>query len=246
MLWRLAIVGFPFIVLLLIPGLMYGRSLISITRKIREEYKEAGSIAEQAISLVRTVYAFGSETKLIAKFSAALEGSMKLGVTVRKRRLIEVADDEDDSDVEITPPPTQATTLRKQSTCGTGQALKSKKPMIQSTLDGGIGSSSTATKRKTKTKSIHFTIRGGRKSSRLTQSNGKKNKKIQEEQLDSEGEFEEDEMEKEMENEKEGRQWSDVWPHFTKIRNSNGEEKAKCNYCKNDYAWSSHGHGTSG
>ncbi|CAF2026657.1 unnamed protein product [Brassica napus] len=98
MLWRLAIVGFPFIVLLLIPGLMYGRSLISITRKIRVEYKEAGSIAEQAISLVRTVYAFGSETKLIAKFSAALEGSMKLGVTVRKRRLIEVADDEDDSD----------------------------------------------------------------------------------------------------------------------------------------------------
>ncbi|RID59964.1 hypothetical protein BRARA_F03154 [Brassica rapa] len=80
MLWRLAIVGFPFIVLLLIPGLMYGRSLISITRKIREEYKEAGSIAEQAISLVRTVYAFGSETKLIAKFSAALEGSMKLGL----------------------------------------------------------------------------------------------------------------------------------------------------------------------
>ncbi|KAL0658191.1 hypothetical protein Bca4012_078776 [Brassica carinata] len=80
MLWRLAIVGFPFIVLLLIPGLMYGRSLISITRKIREEYKEAGSIAEQAISLMRTVYAFGSETKLIAKFSAALEGSMKLGL----------------------------------------------------------------------------------------------------------------------------------------------------------------------
>ncbi|CAN7079896.1 unnamed protein product [Brassica oleracea var. botrytis] len=80
MLWRLAIVGFPFIVLLLIPGLMYGRSLISITRKIREEYKEAGSIAEQAISLVRTVYAFDSETKLIAKFSAALEGSMKLGL----------------------------------------------------------------------------------------------------------------------------------------------------------------------
>ncbi|CAN6915358.1 unnamed protein product, partial [Brassica oleracea] len=76
--------------------------------------------------------------------------------------------------------------------------------MIQSTLDGGIGSSSKASKRKTKTKSIHFTIRGGRKSSRLTQSNGKKKKKIQEEQLDLEGEFEEDEMEKEMENEKEG------------------------------------------
>nr|VDC58391.1 unnamed protein product [Brassica rapa] len=80
MLWRLTIVGFSFVVLLLIPGLMYGRALISISRKIREEYNEAGSIAEQAISLVRTVYAFGSETKLIAKFSLALQGSVKLGV----------------------------------------------------------------------------------------------------------------------------------------------------------------------
>ncbi|KAG2316338.1 hypothetical protein Bca52824_019460 [Brassica carinata] len=80
MLWRLTIVGFPFVVLLLIPGLMYGRALISISRKIREEYNEAGSIAEQAISLVRTVYAFGSETKLIAKFSSALQGSVKLGL----------------------------------------------------------------------------------------------------------------------------------------------------------------------
>ncbi|CAH8384941.1 unnamed protein product [Eruca vesicaria subsp. sativa] len=80
MLWRLTIVGFPFVVLLLIPGLMYGRVLISISRKIREEYSEAGSIAEQAISLVRTVYAFGSETKLNAKFSLALQGSVKLGL----------------------------------------------------------------------------------------------------------------------------------------------------------------------
>ncbi|WZZ74253.1 hypothetical protein YC2023_085623 [Brassica napus] len=80
MLWRLTLVGFPFIVLLFIPGLMYGRTLIGISRKIREEYNEAGSIAEQAISLVRTVYAFGSETKLIAKFSVALQGSVKLGL----------------------------------------------------------------------------------------------------------------------------------------------------------------------
>ncbi|KAF3564326.1 hypothetical protein DY000_02013344, partial [Brassica cretica] len=80
MMWRLTIVGFPFIVLLVIPGLMYGRALISISRKIREEYSEAGSIAEQAISLVRTVYAFGSETKLKAKFSVALQGSVKLGL----------------------------------------------------------------------------------------------------------------------------------------------------------------------
>ncbi|XP_019085757.1 PREDICTED: ABC transporter B family member 18-like isoform X2 [Camelina sativa] len=80
LLWRLTIVGFPFIVLLLIPGLMYGGALINISRRIREEYNGAGSIAEQAISSVRTVYAFGSEKKMIAKFSNALQGSVKLGL----------------------------------------------------------------------------------------------------------------------------------------------------------------------
>ncbi|CAL9248273.1 unnamed protein product [Arabidopsis halleri] len=80
LLWRLIIVGFPFIILLLIPGLMYGRALIGISMKIRKEYNEAGSIAEQVISSVRTVYAFGSEKKMIAKFSTALQGSVKLGL----------------------------------------------------------------------------------------------------------------------------------------------------------------------
>ncbi|XVF14182.1 hypothetical protein REPUB_Repub09cG0035100 [Reevesia pubescens] len=80
MLWRLAIVGFPFAVLLVIPGLMYGRCLIGIARKIREEYNKAGTIAEQAISSIRTVYSFVGERKTIAEFSAALQGSVKLGL----------------------------------------------------------------------------------------------------------------------------------------------------------------------
>ncbi|CAL9248274.1 unnamed protein product [Arabidopsis halleri] len=80
LLWRLTIVGFPFIILLLVPGLMYGRALVSISRKIREQYNDAGSIAEQAISSVRTIYAFGSENRMIVKFSTALKGSVKLGL----------------------------------------------------------------------------------------------------------------------------------------------------------------------
>ncbi|KAF8100489.1 hypothetical protein N665_0223s0016 [Sinapis alba] len=144
-----------------------------------------------------------------------------------KRRLIEVVDDEDDSDVEITPPPTQTT------------------------IDGGIGSSSQASK----AKKIHvmFTIRGGRKSSKPTQGNGKKNvvhaaenqpqkkKQVEAEQLDLEGECDEDEK-----HQKENRHWSDVWDDFSKIQKTNGEERAKCNHCKNEYAWSSHSHGTIG
>lgn len=80
MLWRLAIVGFPFAVLLIIPGLVYGRTLLGIARKISEEYIKAGNIAEQAISSIRTVYAFAGETKTMADFSEALQGSVKLGL----------------------------------------------------------------------------------------------------------------------------------------------------------------------
>ncbi|XP_010552465.1 PREDICTED: ABC transporter B family member 15-like [Tarenaya hassleriana] len=80
LLWRLAIVGLPFIVLLVIPGLLYGRALMSISRKIREEYNKAGSMAEQAVSSIRTVYAFVAESKTISEFSTALQGSVKLGL----------------------------------------------------------------------------------------------------------------------------------------------------------------------
>ncbi|KAL2505086.1 ABC transporter B family member 15 [Abeliophyllum distichum] len=80
LLWRLAIVGFPFVVLLVIPGLMYGRALMSIARKIRDEYNKAGTVVEQAISSIRTVYAFVGESKTIDEYSAALQGTVKLGL----------------------------------------------------------------------------------------------------------------------------------------------------------------------
>ncbi|KAL3723206.1 hypothetical protein ACJRO7_035393 [Eucalyptus globulus] len=80
MLWRLAIVGFPFAALLIIPGMIYGRTLIVIARKIRGEYNKAGTIAEQALSSIRTVYAFAGESKTLSEFSKALEGSVKLGL----------------------------------------------------------------------------------------------------------------------------------------------------------------------
>lgn len=80
MLWRLAIVGFPFVVLLVIPGFMYGRTLMNLARKIRKEYNKAGAVAEQAVSSIRTVYAFVGEDKTIAEYSAALRGSVELGL----------------------------------------------------------------------------------------------------------------------------------------------------------------------
>lgn len=80
LLWRLAIVGFPFAVLLLLPGMTYGRTLMVIARRMREEYNKAGTIAEQAVSSIRTVYAFAGESKTLSEFSKSLEGSVKLGL----------------------------------------------------------------------------------------------------------------------------------------------------------------------
>ncbi|XP_027358813.1 ABC transporter B family member 15-like [Abrus precatorius] len=80
LLWRLAIVGLPFVILLVIPGLIYGKILMRLARKIRKEYSKAGTIAEQAISSIRTVYSFVGEGKTMDAFSNALQGSVKLGL----------------------------------------------------------------------------------------------------------------------------------------------------------------------
>ncbi|ONK70232.1 uncharacterized protein A4U43_C05F31620 [Asparagus officinalis] len=78
--WRLVLVAFPTVVLLIIPGLMYGRMLIGLAKRIREEYNKAGTIAEQAIFSIRTVYSFVAENKTMAEFSTALNSSVELGV----------------------------------------------------------------------------------------------------------------------------------------------------------------------
>ncbi|XAR71206.1 Xenobiotic-transporting ATPase [Bertholletia excelsa] len=80
LLWRLAIVVFPFVIFLIIPGLMYGKSMIGIARQMREEYNKAGVVVEKAISSIRTVYSFVGESKTMADYSAALEGTVKLGL----------------------------------------------------------------------------------------------------------------------------------------------------------------------
>ena len=53
---------------------------MDIARKIRSEYNKAGKIAEQAISSIRTVYAFVGEKKTVEEFSTALNVSKKLGL----------------------------------------------------------------------------------------------------------------------------------------------------------------------
>lgn len=51
-----------------------------LSLKIREEYSVAGTIVQQAISSIRTVYAFVGESKTVEEFSEALRGTTKLGL----------------------------------------------------------------------------------------------------------------------------------------------------------------------
>ncbi|KAD7479524.1 hypothetical protein E3N88_02660 [Mikania micrantha] len=80
LLWRLAIVGLPFILILVIPGMISGRVLMRLSRKIREEYIKADVVAHQAISSVRTVYSFVGENKAIKDYSDALQTTLNLGL----------------------------------------------------------------------------------------------------------------------------------------------------------------------
>ncbi|CAL4889521.1 unnamed protein product [Urochloa decumbens] len=80
LLWRLTLVGLPVVLLLIVPGFLYGRALVGLARRIREQYARPGTIAEQAVSSVRTVYSLVAESHTTAQFSAALKESARLGI----------------------------------------------------------------------------------------------------------------------------------------------------------------------
>ena len=79
-LWRLTLAALPSALLLVVPGVVYGRFLAGTARRIRDRYGRPGAIAEQAVSSARTVYAFAAERRTVERFSAALEESVRLGL----------------------------------------------------------------------------------------------------------------------------------------------------------------------
>ncbi|XP_022678965.1 putative multidrug resistance protein [Setaria italica] len=80
LLWRMTLVTLPSSLLLIVPGVAYGRALTDLARRIRAQYARPGAIAEQAVSSVRTVYSFVAEKAAMARFAAALEESARLGL----------------------------------------------------------------------------------------------------------------------------------------------------------------------
>ncbi|KAH7435715.1 hypothetical protein KP509_06G076400 [Ceratopteris richardii] len=77
--WRLCLVTLAVIPVIAFAGGLYAYTLTRLTSKSQKAYGEAGSIAEQAIAQVRTVYAFLGENKAINSYSETLEETLELG-----------------------------------------------------------------------------------------------------------------------------------------------------------------------
>lgn len=66
--WKLALVMLAVCPLIVLSGALTGKVMASLTSKEQTAYAEAGAIAEQAISSIRTVVAFGGENEELKKY----------------------------------------------------------------------------------------------------------------------------------------------------------------------------------
>ncbi|KAJ6435450.1 hypothetical protein OIU84_000602 [Salix udensis] len=78
--WRLALVAFPTLLLLIIPGMIYGKYLVYLSKKSRAEYGKANAIMERALSSIKTIYSFTAEKTIIDRYSSILDRTTKLGI----------------------------------------------------------------------------------------------------------------------------------------------------------------------
>ncbi|XP_042418399.1 putative ABC transporter B family member 8 isoform X2 [Zingiber officinale] len=78
--WRLSLVALPLVLLLIIPGLIYGKYLLYLSRRSREAYGKANAVAEQALSSVKTIYSFTAEKSIVERYAGILDMTVKLGI----------------------------------------------------------------------------------------------------------------------------------------------------------------------
>ncbi|GLJ10912.1 hypothetical protein SUGI_0137850 [Cryptomeria japonica] len=78
--WKLTLVTFPLVTLLITPGFVYGKILMRLGRDTHAQNNRAATIVEQALSSIRTVYSFVGEHSLINKYSSVLDTIVKQGL----------------------------------------------------------------------------------------------------------------------------------------------------------------------
>ncbi|KAK4280943.1 hypothetical protein QN277_012495 [Acacia crassicarpa] len=78
--WRVTLAAFPTLLLLIIPGMLYGKFLIYLSKKSYKEYGKANTIVEQALSSIKTIYSFTAEKTIMHRYSAILDTTSELGI----------------------------------------------------------------------------------------------------------------------------------------------------------------------
>ncbi|KAH6801900.1 ABC transporter family protein [Perilla frutescens var. frutescens] len=78
--WRMALATLPFALGFIVPGLAFGRLMMKTGVESKNAYDVAGSIVEQAISNIRTVYSYVGEQRTVDNYGDALQESKKLGI----------------------------------------------------------------------------------------------------------------------------------------------------------------------
>ncbi|CAH1442410.1 unnamed protein product [Lactuca virosa] len=77
--WKVSLAVLAVTPLTMFCGIAYKAVYVGLATKEVNSYRKAGSIAEQAISTIRTVFSFVAEENLAAKYDAVLEESVPVG-----------------------------------------------------------------------------------------------------------------------------------------------------------------------
>mmetsp|Transcript_13835 Transcript_13835/g.23609 ORF Transcript_13835/g.23609 Transcript_13835/m.23609 type:complete len:1415 (+) Transcript_13835:1379-5623(+) len=78
--WKLTLVILSITPAIALSGAIMGKLTASATTQGQEAYARAGGIAGEALSLIRTVVAFGGEEREIERYEKELQGAFKVGV----------------------------------------------------------------------------------------------------------------------------------------------------------------------
>ncbi|WVZ86148.1 hypothetical protein U9M48_032981 [Paspalum notatum var. saurae] len=78
--WRLALAGLPFTLLFVVPSVILGKRMAAAAGEARAAYEEAGGVADQAVSSIRTVASYRGERRTLERFGQALARSTALGI----------------------------------------------------------------------------------------------------------------------------------------------------------------------
>ncbi|XP_022642083.1 ABC transporter B family member 19 [Vigna radiata var. radiata] len=80
--WKVSLVVFSVTPLTMFCGMAYKALYGGLTAKEEASYRKAGSVAEQAISSIRTVFSFVAESQLAGKYDELLQQSAPIGAKV--------------------------------------------------------------------------------------------------------------------------------------------------------------------